>query len=339
MKNTTENHFSWKRLYKVALPFWISEKKWVALGLLLLVVSGLIIVAQGNRMVTIQVRRFTTALNNYQAGEFYAGFWAAVTIYLVTGPIDAFSQSLRTELYLVWRLWLTKNLVRRLLKRKERCRVDNPEERITAQADTFCATCIGLSLVVVNSTITVVTFGWLLCGQSPLLALAAIGYSVAGSLIAAQIGRPLMPATFEQSHLEADARFELGAVRGKGGASSADPARDAQAEDSILACIARAVENSRSIMKVNRRLNMFAIPYNNLASLLPYLLMAPLYLHLRLGWGDILSAQMAFMQVFTGMTLLVNQYPNIASFATNINRIGGFIEELEEPEEPEEGAP
>jgi putative ATP-binding cassette transporter len=58
--------------------------------------------------------------------------------------------------------------------------------------------------------------------------------------------------------------------------------------------------------------------------------MAPLYFRGEIEFGKIAESGIAFAAIFNGSTLLIGQFAGISNFAANINRLGSFIEAIED---------
>src|SRR5438270_383111 len=66
---------------------------------------------------------------------------------------------------------------------KGRTDVDNPDQRITEDVRTFTEHALAMLLIITNSTITLLSFAGVLWSITPWLLLAAVGYTLFGSLL------------------------------------------------------------------------------------------------------------------------------------------------------------
>lgn len=332
---------TWRRLILVGKPFWTSSQKYRALILLTSVLLLLFGVAAINVYVSAVAGHFMTALQARDVSHYY-GYLIFYACALVAGtPIIVYYQYLRTKLALVWRKWLTQHLVGRYFanrayyKLSDEQAIDNPDERLSQDVDTFCNSSVGLFIAVLDSTVTVVSFIGVLYTISLTLTVAVVAYSVLGCLITVWIGNKLVALNFQHIKLEADLRYSMSEVR-RDVESIAFYRGERHAKLEIFRRVASAIKNLELIMVLNRNLTFFTSNFNFLVTLIPAAITAPLYFRGDMPFGEITQASIAFAQVFAGMTLLVAQYNGISGFVANINRLGSFVETLDRYDAPEQ---
>src|SRR5579875_421299 len=134
-----------------------------------------------------------------------------------------------------WRRWLTERYLRHWLDEQayyrmqlNRAVTDNPDQRISDDLDAFAASTLALSLGLLSSVVTLVSFLsilWTLSGALviPLggiriaipgyMVFAALIYAVAGTFLTHRVGNPLVRLNFDQQRYEADFRFSLVRLR------------------------------------------------------------------------------------------------------------------------------
>lgn len=327
----------WQRLWKVGKPFWVSEKR--NQGLLLL--GFVLALLMANAAVT-------SYLINTTAGHFMtsiekrneADFWYYLAVYagaiFVAMPVNVFYGYFRTKLALTWRSWLAASLFTKYFARQAYYKlirvkeVDNPDQRMTQDVDSFCNTSVGLSISLLDSIVNVVLNLGVLWMLSPVLTGTVIGYSIFGSVVAILLGKALVALTSQQMKTEADLRFHLSEVRRE--AESVAMYRGEQlAEKQAKTRLSAVIETLLGIMTVYRNLGFFTSPYYMLVQLIPPAIFAPLvyFSHPEMTMGAITSVTLAFQGVFNGATLLIGQFGGIAAYAATINRVGTFIETVE----------
>lgn len=92
-----------------------------------------------------------------------------------------------------------------------------------------------------------------------------------------------------------------------------------------------AIHNSNQMIAWQRNLEFFTTGYNYFLLLLPYLVVAPLYLDGKVELGVITQASIACNQVLGALSLIVSQFESLSAFAAAIHRLGTFSEALEAP--------
>src|SRR4051794_1908333 len=148
---------------------------------------GLLLAINGLNVVNSYVGRdFMTAIEQRSLSRFipmallYIGVFAASTVAAV---LARFAEE---RLALLWRDWLTRRLVGLYLGganyywlREDQ--FENPDQRIADDVRVFTATALSLSLVLLNTTFTILAFSSVMWSISPLLFGVAVGYAALGS--------------------------------------------------------------------------------------------------------------------------------------------------------------
>src|SRR5438105_25246 len=105
----------WREFMALARPYWVSNERWSARGLLLLVVT----LAFGNVYVSVRFNRLNADLFNALQGMSLHGFFRAmlgfavwIAVYIL---VYVYQQYLTQALGLRWRRWMTEALLTRWL--------------------------------------------------------------------------------------------------------------------------------------------------------------------------------------------------------------------------------
>ena len=325
----------WSRFLMLVSPVFRSEIRWQVIGLLGLLLALLLSVGGLNVLNSYVGRDFMTAISERQAGRYrvlsalYLGVFAATTI------VSVCNRFVEERLGLLWRRWLTGNLLDRYLSGRAYFRlrasqeIDNPDQRITEDVKTFSVTTLSFSLMALNATITALAFSGVLWSIDPKLFLVAVAYAACGTLMSVLLGRRLVGLNNLQLKKEADLRYELIHVR-----ENVDSVAILNGEREEGARLRRrlgeVVGNYRSIVGVNRNLGFFTTGYNYLIQVLPILIVAPLYIRGESEFGVITQAMMAFTHVVNAFSLIVTKFAEISSYAAVIARLGSIWEAIEE---------
>lgn len=321
----------WSRLVTMAWPFFTSQIRSRAIGMLIVLIVLLLAVNGLNIGISYAMRDFMTALEQRQATRFYlfagvlAGIFAAITV--------GESLSFFTEqcLGLLWREWLTRRLLDRYLADRVFHRltgnqaIDNPDERITDDAKTFTTSSLSFIVLLLNSVLTIVAFFGVLWSISPWLVLTAVLYSAVGSLGTILVGRRLVPLNNKQLQKEGDFRFALGRVREHAG-SVAQLSGQSGEKGRLLGRLGALVANFRDIIRVTRNVGFFTRGYNYLIQIIPAAVVAPLYFRGQVEFGTIPQAAMAFGQIVGAFSLIVTKFPEISQYAAVTDRLGALWE-------------
>ncbi|MBK7747937.1 MAG: hypothetical protein IPI39_11860 [Candidatus Obscuribacter sp.] len=302
---SANNALPWKRLWKIGRPFWVSEKRNIAMLHLVAVLVLLLANALLAVFINYTAGHFMTAIEQKSLGDFYHYLLVYIGAFIVVTPVQVFYDLMRTRLALVWRKWLSEvssqlyysdRAYYRLSKNSD---IDNPDQRMTQDVDSFCNSSVGLFISVLDAVVNVSMFIGLLWAISPTLTYTVIAYSAGGSLIVVLIGKALVKLNFRQFKVEADLRYSFTETR-----RDAESIALSRSEDVALnhanGQLDSIIDNLMSIMLVHRNIHFFTGPYNRLMPLIPAAIIAPLYFKGAAPFGDITQATMAFTSVFQG---------------------------------------
>jgi vitamin B12/bleomycin/antimicrobial peptide transport system ATP-binding/permease protein len=319
------------RLQRVIREFAISEvggRAMAAGGLLLallLAINALNVVNSyvGRNFMTAIERRDSHAFANQAL--FYAAVFAASTLAAV---IYRFVEE---RLALLWRDWLTRRLTGFYLDRHFYYHLSvagglgNPDQRIADDVRAFTTSTLSLALVLLNGTFTMIAFSGVLWSISRALFATAVIYAALGSAIAYLVGRPLVRLNYDQSDRDADFRAQLVHVR-ENAESIALLGSEPHLAHRLGEQVGALVGNMKRIIAVNRNLGLFTTGYNYMIQLIPALVVAPLFIRGSAEFGVIPQSSMAFAQLIGAFSLVVNQFPQLSSYAAVLARLNALGE-------------
>ena len=215
-------------------PYWVSEERGIAWLLLIAIIAINMTVVYINVRLNTWSADFYNTLQTKRVAEFphllliFAGLAFAYILLAVYG------RYLRQMLGFRWRQWLTHRYLEQWLGDKafyriERDRLaDNPDQRISDDLQSFATTTLSLSLDLLSTLVTLVTFItilWTLAGAltfslfgTPItipgyMVWAAALYAVLGSLLIQRFGHPLVSINYQAQKVEANFRFGLIRIR------------------------------------------------------------------------------------------------------------------------------
>ncbi|HJU12441.1 MAG TPA: SbmA/BacA-like family transporter, partial [Candidatus Binataceae bacterium] len=332
----------WHRLWGLARPYWFSERRAKAL-LLLAVLVVLNLGTTGMQAIFSYVSRdVMNALQVKDSARFYHlmvlfGVWIALFV-----PIAAFYPYFSGLLAIDWREWLTEGFVRRMLDGNALYRimrdhsVDNPDQRISQDINSFTNGALTYCMTVLRSVVTACTFFGILWAISHWLALCLIGYALAGTWLAAVIGRRLVVINFNQQRFEADYRFALVHARDNAEAIALYDGAGHETRQ-LRDRFTHVVQNFKLLILWQRHLALFTTGYDNAAGLVPYFVLAGAYFSGRFELGEFTQAAYAFSVLQNSLSLVVDQFQALTDYASVVNRLAGFAETCERSRAEESG--
>ena len=339
-----------RQAWALASPYWNSEEKWTARGLLLAVVALNLITVALNVRLNAWNNDFYDALQQYNWSEFWRQFLIFGIIAFSLIVVAVYSLYLRQILHIRWRRWLTDRFLRNWLENQAYYRMqldhattDNPDQRISDDLDRFATITLALSLGLLSSFVTLasfVTILWTLSGALtiPLGALsieipgymvfAALIYAVGGTLFTRWIGNPLIRLNFDQQRYEADFRFSMVRLR-ENAENVAFYGGEAREFDTFKTRFGRIVGNWWGIIRRRKKLTWFTTSYSQLAIIFPFVVAAPRYFNKTIQLGGLMQISSAFNQVQDSLSFIITSYTEIAEYQSVVQRLSGFSERMQ----------
>ncbi|HLH95337.1 MAG TPA: ABC transporter ATP-binding protein/permease [Xanthobacteraceae bacterium] len=338
--------------WRIARPYWFSEERGVAWGLLAAVVVANLIQVGINVRLNSWRNDFYNALQNYDQTAFFyqlglfavlAGAFIAIAVYGIY---------LQSMLQIRWRRWMTEVYLREWLGDKTYYRLqltgdatDNPDQRISEDLRDFPAQTLNLSIGLVTNAVQAVSFAFILWDLSGPLAIplgslgeisvpgymlwAALIYTAFFTWITMRLGRRLISLNFQQQRLEADFRFSLVRLR-EYSESIAFYGGEARELDIFSERFGKVFGNFLAIMM---RTMILGFPQNGssqAAVVFPYLVAAPRFFAERMPLGAIQQVADAFIQFQGSIAYIITAYNDIANWASILQRLETFRDRVEE---------
>lgn len=323
------------RFVVLARPYWFSDDKWIARGLLAL----LIVLLLGSTAFSVLLNEQSGELTSGLAAQDPARYWKSIytTLLIIAGaaPVYVFYYYVRDRLVNYWRRWLTHNFLDTYFRNKAfyklafNAEIDNPDQRIAEDINTFTLRAVFYFLLAVETILQLVAFCGVLWSISRTLVLFLVAYATVGTLVATFVfGRTLVTLNLFQLRREADFRFSL--VRVRENAESIAFYRGEQPEAlNIKRHFHDAFANYNQIITWQWRLNLFQYVYSSITLIMPALILAPQVLAGTLEVGRVVQAAGAFAAIFAALTVIVNNFDTLSRFAAGISRLDKFARSLE----------
>jgi putative ATP-binding cassette transporter len=328
--------FPWSYLYQVGKPFWVSEHRGKALALF----GGILALMFGNLFMQYLLSKAPGAFNNAVLAKSEHDFiWAMlmwVGAILAMTPVNVFYGMLRTQLGIEWRQWLSTSVYeayyahRAYLKLKGRAEIDNPDQRMSQDIDSFCNNVVGIFMAFLDAAVNICLFTGVLFYLSAWLPPGAVVAAAVGSGIVFYLGRKLPALNFQLMKTEADLR---GALRSSSTYAEALALYRGEkiAQKQAVQGIGHVRDTLYSIMYLYMRWSLFSTFYNAFVPLVPTAIMAYMYIHGTVtDFGKVAQAGPSFMNVYNGLSVLVGQFGALATLRAVANRLGPLFEALKE---------
>lgn len=335
---------NWRAVWRLLKPYWVSEEKWKARGLLATVVVLALGMVYLNVLFNEWNRVFYNALESKDFVTFKAQLWRFSYLAFIYIGVAIYKVYLTQALEIRWRGWMTRQYMDGWLSRQVYYRIeqasaaDNPDQRIAEDLKFLTNGSLTLSLGLLSSVVTLVSFIGILWSVSGPLAFMlggrdwvipgymvwfALAYAGIGSFLVARIGKPLVQQNFLQQRFEADFRFGL--IRIRENAESVALYRGEPQEHAQLdSRFERIRENWWQIMRTTKRLNVASTFYAQFAIIFPFLVGAPRYFSGAIKLGGLMQISSAFGQVQSALSWFIDAFTSLAEWKASVNRLSGF---------------
>jgi putative ATP-binding cassette transporter len=332
-------------IWSLIRPYWVSKEKWSAWILLVVIIAANL----GIVYINVRLNSWNAEFYNALEAKNWGAFKAAILLFTVLAFsyifLAVFRIYFRQLLEIRWRRWITEEFIGRWLKhqafyRIERDRLtDNPDQRIADDLNALVSNTLILSLDLLSTVVTLVSFVsilWQLSGPLSFVLFhrlvtvpgymvwVAVLYAAVGSFFVQLFTRPLSAINYQQQRREADFRFLL--VRLRENAEQVAFYDGAEAESQQLkGSFFRIRENWSKIMQYTKRLNLVTATYGQLATIFPLLAASPRYFSGALSLGVLFQMADAFSQVSGSLSWFITSYADLANWRATANRLREFM--------------
>ena len=346
-----------RRVLALSRPYFSSEEKWKARGLL----AAIVLLNLGAVYMLVLLndwnRLFYDALQNKDAGVFWAQLGRFTYLAFAFILIAVYKFYLTQLLEMRWRAWMTGHYLERWLAHQTFYKLelarfapkhgnggspDNPDQRIQEDVGQFTSYTVSLTMGLLNAVVTLLSFVgilWSLSGNFAFtlggqafdipgfMVWAAVLYSVAGSVASHYIGRPQIRLNFEQQRREADFRHHMVRVREYSESIALDrgePAERVQLERRF----AGVLRNFLALLKAQKNLTWFTVGFGQAAVVFPFIVAAPRFFSGAIQLGELMQIASAFGQVQGSLSWFVDNYSSLATWRATTDRLTSFEEAM-----------
>jgi vitamin B12/bleomycin/antimicrobial peptide transport system ATP-binding/permease protein len=347
----TELKVQARKVWALSLPYFQSDEKWKARGLLLAIV--LLNLAAVFMLVQINDwnRLFYDALQEKNQPVFWQQLGRFTYLAFAYIVIAVYKFYLTQLLELRWRAWMTEHYIQRWLAHKafytlellrfssgDNLSPDNPDQRIQEDAQQFTAYTVSLSMGLLNSVVTLLSFVgilWSLSGGfsftlggstyeiAGFMVWMAVVYAVVGSAITHWIGKPLVKLNFDQQRYEANFRHHLVRVREYSEAIALDKGESVE-RGAISLRFGSVLKNYLALINAQKRLTWFTVGFGQAAVVFPFIVAAPRFFSGAIQLGQLMQISSAFGRVQDALSWFVDNYSSLAAWKATTDRLTSF---------------
>jgi vitamin B12/bleomycin/antimicrobial peptide transport system ATP-binding/permease protein len=350
-----------KRVVKLAMPYFQSDQKWQARGLLL----AIVLLNLATVYMAVQFNDWNGVFYDALQNKDEPVFWKQLTrfTYLAFGSIVivVYKFYLTQVLEMRWRKWMTTYYLQRWLSNQTfykleltrfsnasknaidgNINTDNPDQRISEDVNQFTTQTISLCMGLLNSVVTLVSFVGILWGLSGAFSFtlggssytipgymlwAAVIYCLVGSVLTHYIGRSQISLNFFQQKYEADFRHHMVRVREYSESIALDKGEGVE-KSQLNTRFSTVLGNYLALIKAQKNLIWFTSFFGQAAIIFPFLVAAPRFFSGAIQLGQLMQISSAFGQVQNSLSWLVDSYSGLASWRATTDRLTSFDESM-----------
>ena len=220
---------------------------------------------------------------------------------------------------------------------------DNPDQRIAEDINQFTSLTLNLSMGLLNSLVTLLSFVGILWGLSGgfsftfggqeyviagFMVWMALLYSAVGSWLTHLIGRRQIPLNFAQQRVEADFRHHMIRVREYSESIALDRG-EAVERSQLEGRFGAVLKNYLQLIRAQKNLVWFTSFFGQAAVIFPFIVAAPRFFSGAIQLGEVMQISSAFGQVQGALSWLVDSYPNLATWRATTDRLTHFEASLQ----------
>lgn len=343
-KDYSINGRFFRRFIGLSRPYWTRPgawRSWLVFGLC--IGYSLVETVLGARL-SLLTKHMSDALVSRHEVAYWHLFELVTLIGLVIngGVLSQCFEFCYNWLALHWRAWFTRDLMQRYLDGRTYFRIeqdgdiDNVDQRIQQETGPFCNMTTMLPNVLLYSVSSFSIQGWILRSISPTLFYGVLIYGVVSAGIAWWLYRPFIRLNFDSTVAEAELRFGILHVRNNAETVALYRGELAEAA-SVDSRLMRVVRIALATLRYRLLMNVAQTGLDLVWTLLPILILAPLYFAGTISFGTITQGTASAGLLLRGIQRLTEFVPIFAMAAPHVVRLAQIAEKAKTVQTAEHG--
>src|SRR5262245_35234079 len=184
---------SWSQFLALARPYWVSDRKWIPWVLAALLIGLLLTYTHLSVVFNRLLGDFASALADKDPNRFWSGMRFVLVLLALLVPVNALYYFVRDKLSLLWRQWMTTQFLGSYFQNRayydlaSHPTIDNPDQRIAEDINTFTQRTLQFLLIVVNGLMQLTAFCAVLWSLSKVLVGFLVLYAIMGTVITLRV--------------------------------------------------------------------------------------------------------------------------------------------------------
>ena len=336
-----------RQFWRLAGPFFTPRRgdrsSWKPLLTALAVLALTVVGVRIDVIISNNNNRLFTAVQEFDQPT----FWRTILFFLVVATVSVvltLGGYLIGQLQVIrWRQWTNAQVLTDWLSGTayHRARfiddpIDNPEQRIQSDVDSFTDTSQTLVFGLISSMLGLVSFSiilWRLSGPLDVFGLTvpralifiAYLFILVSTVIVIRIGRPLIRLSFLAERLNASYRYSLIRVRDHSEAIALYGGEGVE-ERGLMTRFSAVIANVWALVFRNLKFNGTNLVISQIANILPYVVQAPRFFARQMTLGQFTQSADAFGQVAGSLSFFRSAYDTFAAYRATLDRLTGLLD-------------
>lgn len=322
-----------RRMLGLVRPYWTRPHAWRSWSVFGLCVAYTLFEAALGAKLSFLTKHMSDALVSRHEVDYWHYFALVTLIGLAinNGVLSQFADFVYSWLTLHWRASLTRDLMTRYLGNRTYFRIeqdgdiDNVDQRIQQETGPFCEMVALLPRVILYSVSSLSVQGWILQSVAPTLFYGVLAYGASTALITWWLYRPYIRLNFDSTVAEADLRFGILHVRNHAETVALYRGEPAEAA-SVDTRLNRAIRIALATLRYRFVLTATESGIGVVWTLLPVLVLAPLYFSGKISFGTITQGTASAALLLGSIDRLMRFVPIFATAAPHVVRLAQIVE-------------
>lgn len=244
-----------------------------------------------------------------------------------------------------WIEWLNQSLVEKWLNKQAYYKtqyvynqLDNPDQRIQQDVQSYVKTSLSLSTGVISSVTSMISYTLLLWGLAGSMQLLGIeiphmmvflvfGYVIVSTAVAFWLGKPLIKLSFANERLNANYRYSL--IRVREYAESIAFYMGEKAEKVVLyQQFNSVIANMWAIVFRTLKFSGFNLIVSQISVVFPLLIQVGRYFEKQIKLGDLMQTVQVFGRLHSNLSYFREVYDSFAEYKATLDRLTGFNQSI-----------